>query len=97
MRPRFHLPAIETGELDEDESAHLTRVLRLGTGDEIDVFDGRGRLIGKISLPEGTRLVGFGKNFVYVARTDADDLQYLQRYPITWTGCAPEIREVCRR
>ena len=61
-----------------------------------DVFDGRGRLIGKMSLPEGTRLVGFGKNFVYVARTDADDLQYLQRYPITWTGCAPEIREVCR-
>jgi 16S rRNA (uracil1498-N3)-methyltransferase len=44
VRPRFHLPAIETGELDEDESAHLTRVLRLGTGDEIDVFDGRGSM-----------------------------------------------------
>lgn len=42
MRSRFHLPQIESGELDDDESAHLTRVLRLGVGAEIDVFDGRG-------------------------------------------------------
>jgi 16S rRNA (uracil1498-N3)-methyltransferase len=44
VRPRFHMPAIDSGELDEDESAHLTRVLRLRTGDEIDVFDGEGRM-----------------------------------------------------
>jgi 16S rRNA (uracil1498-N3)-methyltransferase len=30
------------GVLDPDEAAHVTRVLRLGTGAEIDVVDGRG-------------------------------------------------------
>jgi 16S rRNA (uracil1498-N3)-methyltransferase len=31
-------------ELPEDEAEHLVRVLRLGVGDEVDVFDGRGAL-----------------------------------------------------
>jgi 16S rRNA (uracil1498-N3)-methyltransferase len=31
-------------ELPEDEAEHLVRVLRLGVGDEVDVFDGRGGL-----------------------------------------------------
>ena len=46
MRPRFHVPdvngAAERVELPEDEAEHLVRVLRLGIGDEVDVFDGRG-------------------------------------------------------
>ena len=45
MRPRFHLPGIDAsgvGELDAEETGHLKRVLRLGVGAEIDVFDGRG-------------------------------------------------------
>jgi 16S rRNA (uracil1498-N3)-methyltransferase len=45
VRPRFHLSRIDAsgrGELDADETAHLRRVLRLGAGDAIDVFDGRG-------------------------------------------------------
>ena len=48
VRPRFHVPeltsAAERVELPEDEAEHLTRVLRLGVGDEVDVFDGRGGL-----------------------------------------------------
>jgi 16S rRNA (uracil1498-N3)-methyltransferase len=48
VRPRFHVPGVETGsarvELPDDEAEHLVRVLRLGTGDQVDVFDGRGRL-----------------------------------------------------
>lgn len=31
-------------ELPEEEAEHLVRVLRLGVGDEVDVFDGRGGL-----------------------------------------------------
>ena len=31
-------------DLPEDEAEHLSRVLRLGVGDEVDVFDGRGGL-----------------------------------------------------
>jgi 16S rRNA (uracil1498-N3)-methyltransferase len=48
VRPRFHVPdvngAAERVELPADEAAHLVRVLRLGVGDEVDVFDGRGGL-----------------------------------------------------
>ena len=47
--PRFFVPDVPEidprGEiaLPSDEAAHLMRVLRLGVGDEIAVFDGRGR------------------------------------------------------
>jgi 16S rRNA (uracil1498-N3)-methyltransferase len=45
-RPRFFAPDLEpaTGEavLSADESHHLVSVLRLGTGDEVSVFDGAG-------------------------------------------------------
>jgi 16S rRNA (uracil1498-N3)-methyltransferase len=45
VRPRFHLPTLDPetgGTLTGDEATHLTRVLRLGVGAEVDVFDGRG-------------------------------------------------------
>lgn len=46
MLPRFHVPDLDPGvmaaALPPDEARHLTRVLRLGEGDEITVFDGRG-------------------------------------------------------
>ena len=45
--PRFHAPDLDAGSrfvrLPVDEANHLTRVLRLGVGDEVAVFDGRGR------------------------------------------------------
>lgn len=48
MRPRFYVPDFDAAAarvpLPGDEAAHLVRVLRLGTGAEIDVFDGRGGL-----------------------------------------------------
>jgi len=45
-----------------------------------DVFDGAGRLVERVALPAGTRLAGFGRGVVYLARTDADDLLWLGRY-----------------
>jgi 16S rRNA (uracil1498-N3)-methyltransferase len=46
MLPRFFAPALSPAEgevtLPPDEAAHLTRVLRLGPGDMVAVFDGRG-------------------------------------------------------
>jgi 16S rRNA (uracil1498-N3)-methyltransferase len=48
VRPRFYVPGVtstsERVELPEDEAEHLVRVLRLGAGDEVDIFDGRGGL-----------------------------------------------------
>ena len=45
-----------------------------------DVFDRTGALSRKVTLNPNSRVVGFGKGTVYVARSDEDDLQYLQRY-----------------
>jgi 16S rRNA (uracil1498-N3)-methyltransferase len=45
-RPRFFAPEAESSgstiELPEDEASQLTRVLRLQSGDEVHVFNGRG-------------------------------------------------------
>jgi 16S rRNA (uracil1498-N3)-methyltransferase len=51
---RFFAPALDPGdeivELPRDEGEHLTRVLRLGAGDMVNVFDGRGReFLGKVA------------------------------------------------
>jgi 16S rRNA (uracil1498-N3)-methyltransferase len=47
MLPRFLAPGLGAAgdrvALPADEAHHLTRVLRLGSGDEVAVFDGRGR------------------------------------------------------
>lgn len=43
---RFFAPALDPGDelvsLPRDEAEHLTRVLRIGVGDTVSVFDGRG-------------------------------------------------------
>lgn len=47
MLPRFYAPSLDPERahvtLPPDEARHLSRVLRLGAGDEVAVFDGRGR------------------------------------------------------
>jgi 16S rRNA (uracil1498-N3)-methyltransferase len=44
---RFFAPSLDPGDettvLPKDEAEHLTRVLRLGVGDTVSAFDGRGR------------------------------------------------------
>ena len=45
-----------------------------------DVIDASGKVVSRVALPANTRLVGFGTGTVYLARSDEDDLQYLQRY-----------------
>ena len=52
------------------------------TKPKYDVFDSFGRLVARAELPANTRLVGFGARTAYLVRTDADDLQYLQRYAL---------------
>ena len=47
MLPRFYVPDLDptrgTATMTGTEAHHLTRVLRLGAGDEVAIFDGRGR------------------------------------------------------
>lgn len=61
MHARFHSPALTAGDrlvdLPPDEAAHLSRVLRLRTGAEVRVFDGRGHeYLGRVHLVQGSRV-----------------------------------------
>lgn len=47
-----------------------------------DVLGPDGGLVMRVKFPPRVSLVGFGKNALYAVRTDEDDLQYLQRYPV---------------
>ena len=48
-----------------------------------DVIDAEGRLVERVTLPPRTRLVGFGRGVLYLARSDNDELQWLGRYRLT--------------
>jgi hypothetical protein len=45
-----------------------------------DVFDAAGRLTRQVALEGDRAILGFGPGAVYVARTDEDDLQWIERY-----------------
>ncbi len=56
---RFFAPALDPGDpavtLPKEEAEHLTRVLRLGPGDTVSVFDGRGHeFLGRVAGSPGT-------------------------------------------
>lgn len=45
-----------------------------------DVIDSTGSVRERVTVPAGSRVVGFGASSVYVVRTDEDGLQWLERY-----------------
>ncbi len=45
-----------------------------------DVFDHEGRRSGQVELPPDRTLVGFSRDYVYLARTDELDFRWLERY-----------------
>ena len=47
---------------------------------DFDVFGANAELKGKVVLPAGRDIVGFGRGTVYVVRTDDLGLQWLERY-----------------
>lgn len=47
-----------------------------------DLLGRDGRFIKAVELPVGEQLVGFGREVVYLARRDEDDLLHLRRYPL---------------
>jgi hypothetical protein len=42
-----------------------------------------------VQLPARHKLVGFGRQSVYLVRLDDDDLQYLQRHPLPTSARRP--------
>jgi hypothetical protein len=81
--PQFKPPIISTGVAALfDESGNLWVARERVHGDPVPHFDviaeGKG-VIARVNLPSGTRLVGFGKNSVYLARAE-DGSDWLERY-----------------
>ena len=75
-------PPFPSSAVTATPEGHLwvLRHVALGTPPEYDVFDGNGDRVRTVILAENSRVVGFGNGVVYVARTDDDDLQWLERY-----------------
>jgi hypothetical protein len=55
---------------------------RAGEPVRYDVFDGAGMRAATVELTAGRRIVAIGVAHAYVVRTDADDLQWLERYQL---------------
>jgi hypothetical protein len=51
-------------------------------GAKYDLVNRDGAVIDRVRLPEGHRVVGFGRDVLYVVRRDADDVEYLQLRPL---------------
>ncbi len=77
VKPPFPPSAVSaTAEGELWVQRHVTH----GTPRAYDVYDAGGERIHTVVLSNDSRVVGFGDGVVYVARTDADDLQWLERY-----------------
>lgn len=63
----------------------IPRLTAVGRPPLYDVINSKGALVERVELPPRTKLIGFGTNTVYIARFDADDLQYLQRHALPTT------------
>jgi 16S rRNA (uracil1498-N3)-methyltransferase len=61
VRPRFYVPDLDPNaeriQLPDEEGGHLARVLRLTTGAEVEIFDGRGGLWRAEVVQAGKRSV----------------------------------------
>lgn len=50
-------------------------------GARYDVAGPDGVPVGRVDLPEGHRVAGFGRDALHVVRRNADDLEFLQLRP----------------
>ena len=58
----------------------IRRTTGAGAPATFDIIDAQGRVAAKLELPTRTRLVGFGNGTIYLARTDDQEMEYLDRY-----------------
>jgi len=62
--------------------AWVERYMPAGTPATFDVFGADGAIKGRVVLPAGAELVGFGKDAVFTVRRDDVDFQWLERYAL---------------
>jgi hypothetical protein len=80
--PEFLPPYMGTAVFGSDGLLWIPRAVAAGKPPLYDIIDGNGRLVERVELPARHKLVGFGKDVIYLVRLDEDDLQYLQRHPL---------------
>ncbi len=78
-KPPFNAGAIW---VDGQDRLWVNRSQRSGQPWRYDLFDANGRHVASVTMPAERRVVGMGASSVYLARYDADDLQYLERYTL---------------
>lgn len=80
FKPAFVSPAVR---LASDGNLWVARAAAAASKvNTYDVFDRTGKLVHQVTMPSTTRVVGFGRGVVYVARQDEDDLLHLERHAL---------------
>jgi hypothetical protein len=79
VKPPFPGEAVWIGPSGD---AWVERHMPAGSPVTFDVFGRDGVLKGRVVLPEGRELVGFGESSVFVIRRDAVDFEWLERYDL---------------
>lgn len=79
IKPPFYGARIP---VDPRNRAWVRRHVDAGEDSTYDVFDAAGERVGTVLLPHGKRVVGFGRDTVYVVAFDEFDLNYLEEYPL---------------
>jgi hypothetical protein len=68
-------------QFDRDGTLWVHRTTAVGAPPYYDVVDSTGTLVKKVTLPMGSRIIGFGTGgTIYLVHTDADAVQFLQRF-----------------
>ncbi len=75
-------PVFRAVRIAPDGSAWVERSVPAKAPREYDVFGADAKIKGRVILPAGRRLVGFGKGVVYLREVTEDELSYLERYSI---------------
>lgn len=75
------LPPFDRAVVGPDGELWVQRGRHVGAPSTWDRFDLAGRRIGQVTLPDGRAVVALGARHAYIAATDADGLQTLERYP----------------
>jgi hypothetical protein len=81
-----HWPVLAEPEIPVDRRDRAwvrVRTAAFDTGStRYDLIDRDGRFVTAVEVPAGELVVGFGRDAVYTARRDEEDLQWLRRYPL---------------
>ena len=75
-----HLPPFlrSAVSFSPDGMLWVQRTGEVGEAPTYDLIDSTGRVVRRVLLQPGSRLLGFGEGRIYIVRTDRDDLQYVQ-------------------